>query len=67
RRALRAHGWRALAIAYHLQEVGPAIAYPAPLIESIVVIGQQVISGHAQEAIQKTINRAPGFIPHPTG
>jgi hypothetical protein len=55
--------WRWLRVLYRLQDVGPAVAYAAPVLAALIVIAQQVLSGDAQQAIQETVSRGPTFIP----
>jgi hypothetical protein len=57
--------WRHLFDYYHLHDLRVVVSYLSSLIISLLLIGQQILSGQAQDALTEIIKSLPQFIPTP--
>ena len=58
---------RALFSLYRLRDVRAAVAYLAPLAPTLLVVGQQLLSGNAHDAITAVLNGATAVVPGAPG
>lgn len=56
--------WKTIIEFYNMKDVRVAISYASPLLLSALVIGQQILSGSAQEALTQFLKALPGAIPN---
>lgn len=59
--------WHYLLDYYHLNNVRTLVAYAAPLALALFAIGQQLLSGSAQQAVSQILENLPKVIPNLTG
>jgi hypothetical protein len=67
RRTLRCHGYERadLLDLYRLRDVRYLVGYASPLILLVIAVAEQLLSGHAADAVTKLIEAAPNALPKP--